>query len=267
MRAKVTFFIRSNSVLSGTVHTIVLFTFVQTIDMKQLLTLLSVFALATCISCTYTEGSGNTITENRKVEAFSKLRVNGSMDVTFTQSDVSSVTVKADDNIIELIETEVKDGELVIGFKPNVGSVNNTHIEVLVSAKLMEELGVHGSGSITTTNKITPPNELKITVVGSGDIDVTVNAPVVRTKVTGSGTVDVKGECANHEIALSGSGDVNAADLLGEKASIELNGSGNVNVFADVQLTVSVNGSGDVRYKGKCSVNSTKNGSGSIEPM
>ncbi|HAN37968.1 MAG TPA: DUF2807 domain-containing protein, partial [Chitinophagaceae bacterium] len=79
--------------------------------------------------------------------------------------------------------------------------------------------------------------------------------------------VFVEGETQQVNIHLSGSGDVNTEKLMAENAKVSLVGSGDIKVFADVELKADVSGSGDVRYKGNAAVNSNVHGSGSVRKI
>ena len=66
-----------------------------------------------------TKGNGSIVTEDRTVDAFNKLKVGGSFRVVLTSDRTKEVSIKTDENLMDYIITEVKDGALIIKMKKN----------------------------------------------------------------------------------------------------------------------------------------------------
>jgi hypothetical protein len=66
------------------------------------------------------DGSGKIITENRDVSGFDKVDLQSIGNLTIVQGTEESLTIKADDNLLPYITTEVFNGTLEIGMKPNL---------------------------------------------------------------------------------------------------------------------------------------------------
>ena len=62
-------------------------------------------------------GSGDIVTEVREVSDFSEVHLEGSGDVVVEMGENESLTVEADDNLLELITTSVRGSRLVIEFE------------------------------------------------------------------------------------------------------------------------------------------------------
>src|SRR5688500_9858117 len=74
-------------------------------------------------------GSGVAKTETRDVAEFTRIEATGSPNVTVTIGDKQSLTIEADDNILPLLTTEVKDGKLVIASEKNTSYSPKTDIK------------------------------------------------------------------------------------------------------------------------------------------
>src|SRR4051812_13065288 len=61
------------------------------------------------------EGSGKLATEDRKVEAFQRVRASNAVEVVVAVTGNESATVEADDNLLPLVQTKVEHGTLEIG--------------------------------------------------------------------------------------------------------------------------------------------------------
>ncbi len=226
---------------------------------------LAVFVLSLFSTLTFAiVGSGNVITENRDVSDFDSISLRMSADVTVTQGDGFSCEIIAEDNLMELIETEVDNGALVLSFKRKANIRSHKSIKIRIEMPEVRRLSVAGSGDIDSNGKITG-KQLYIAVDGSGDISLTVDYKDVETHISGSGDVLLKGNTGSHKVSINGSGDVNAFDMNSSSASVTINGSGDVKIAVDNALAVSVNGSGDVYYQGSPeSISQSVHGSGDI---
>ena len=106
-----------------------------------------------------------------------------------------------------------------------------------------------------------------MTVNGSANIKMDVDAPEIDAETNGSGDIDLQGSTRSWTGEIHGSGNIRAMDLKSENATIRIYGSGDANVFAAAILDVHVAGSGDVRYKGNAQVSSSIAGSGRLEKV
>ena len=83
--------------------------------MKRVIAL--VFLALLLINCSKGQvvvGSNNIITQEKQLSAYDRIEVLGSYDVIFTDGEVGKIRIKAPDNILPLIQTEVSDGLLRI---------------------------------------------------------------------------------------------------------------------------------------------------------
>ena len=62
--------------------------------------------------------------------------------------------------------------------------------------------------------------------------------------------MDLIGICDEFDYTISGSGDINSFDLISDRGFVEINGSGDTEVFVNEFLSVKITGSGDVLFKG-----------------
>ncbi len=191
-------------------------------------------------------GSGKVVTEDRTVGSFTSVDLQGSAEVEVTLGSTQSVSVKADDNILPLIETTVSGGELVIRTRPGMSIEPISGIHVTVVATALNTATLSGSG--------------KVNVTGMKGSALTVNLP-------GSGDITVKGTVDRVTVNVLGSGNAVCDELKAHSATVSLMGSGDIRVYADQSLDANLSGSGNIRYSGD-PPQVTKNitGSGHITP-
>ena len=94
-----------------------------------------------------TEGSGVPATQARDVAEFDSVELAGSNNVVIRFSGKQSVVVRADDNLLDRVTTEVQSGTLVVANTP--GSLTTkSPMSVEVNVPTLTSLTLTGSGNI-----------------------------------------------------------------------------------------------------------------------
>lgn len=173
------------------------------------------------------EGSGSKVTDMRDLKEFREISLSSDATVEVALGDEQSVELELDDNLVDIIETEVRSGRLTIKSNKNYRS----NIGILV--------------------RITVPKLEAVTVSGSGEVNVqNLEADRFEGRVTGSGEIRVKGTAKHVEAAVTGSGDIDFSDLHAEAVEAKVTGSGDIRVSASNRVKARVTGSGDISYAG-----------------
>jgi len=213
------------------------------------------------------KGSGDIVSETRDVGRFDGVSLAGSFKVLVRQGESDKIELKADSNLLALIETKVVEGRkgrtLEISTKRGYNLNSSQTPQILVSVAALRSVAVAGSGDVHIDAMKT--NDVEASVAGSGDISfVELTADKVGLSVAGSGAVVAAGRTGALSVSVSGSGDIKARSLVAEEVKVSIAGSGDVGVNAVKKLNVSVAGSGDVRYEGSPEVKTSIAGSGSV---
>jgi hypothetical protein len=233
---------------------------------KRLFVAVLVILTLVLTACNVVRGSGNVETEERTVSDFSGIDLSGSGEVIVTQAEVESLIIEAEDNLIPLIETEVRNGKLVIGSKENSALMPTKPIRILVTMPNIDNLAVSGSGEIVAES-VTSDN-LELDVNGSGDIDIEqLVAESITADISGSGNLTLAGAVAEQRIDISGSGKYKADALESDTAVVAVDGSGKTTIWVNEILDAEINGSGEVNYYGSPSVNQDISGSGDVNSL
>lgn len=231
--------------------------------MKNLLLFISAFALLSLSSCTKwnDEDAGNLITEDRFVDGFDKLRIDNAADVEIVQDASFDIRIEAGELLMPYIKTEITGGELRIFEDRN--NFSSRRLKVFVSTDHLNGLTINGSSDVYS-NLLTA-DHLSIKINGSGDIDMAFDAISTSLEICGSGDVDLTGTSPRFDLEIQGSGDIKASSYETEDCYIDVDGSGDTEVFATDLLDVNIDGSGDVKYWGSPDVvRSSINGSGRL---
>ena len=217
-----------------------------------------------------TRGNGNITTQERTIEEFSKLKVGGSFKVLLTSERTNELSIKTDENLLEHIITEVKEGALIVKMKKNyyLKPSNYKSITVEIPLKTMQMIALAGSGSIRSTEAM-KTDDLKIKMAGSGKINILLEANKINATLAGSGRIELHGNSSYFEAKLSGSGSIKGRDLKSENGDLAISGSGRIEANVSEKLNAKVSGSGSIRYLGEPTtrLNSKVIGSGSVREI
>ena len=231
----------------------------KNIIILALLACLISILLAATVSCNISlvRGSGNVISEDRAVSGFSKLFISGSGEIFIEQGDEESLTIKAEDNIIPLITTEVSGDTLNISHGPGPIVTNTKSIEIYLKVKDIDSISTSGSANVNCSGLST--GSLTIKTTGSGNVDISnLETDSIDISSSGSGNFTLAGKTDSLKISTNGSGGCDAGNLKSRDCIIDINGSGNNTVNVSDTLDVSIDGSGDVSYIGNPTLESSK---------
>lgn len=212
------------------------------------------------------KGNGNMTTITRTTGEYDGVKCAGSFDYILVSGDEGKITIEGEENLLEHIVTEVKGGKLVVKTENNVNlstSWNKT-IKVTIPFRDINSVSLAGSGDLWNEDTI-KTNSLEVSLAGSGDVIIAVEANTVEGNLAGSGDLTLKGSTNDLEVSLSGSGDIHAFGLDANNTVVSIAGSGDAEVVSNKSIKARVSGSGDIEYKGNPSKEDTKvSGSGSI---
>lgn len=213
------------------------------------------------------KGNGNVQKITRTTSDYDGIKCAGSFDYVLVAGTEGTIILEGEENLLEYIITEVKDGNLIIKTENhiNLNPSSNRTVKVTIPFKDINEVSLAGSGDLWNEDVITA-DELDVSLAGSGDVVLKVEANAVDGKVAGSGDLTLKGKTNELEASVAGSGNFHGFDLQAINADVAVSGSGDADVVCTENLKARVAGSGDITYKGNPKKEDTKvAGSGRIE--
>ncbi len=227
------------------------------------------------------KGSGVMLTQEREIPEFHSVVSSCPGILYISQGKEHSLRITTDDNLMQFFESEVIDGVLHLRLKPN-SYVSPTKLEMRLVVGGINSISLKGSGRVLGQGTLHSENlavsikgsgdaSLKveastvcIDIKGSGDANMELSAQMIAVHSKGSGRVRLAGQVSTQSISLKGSGDYLASDLKSQGARVLVMGTGDARLKVSRELDVKVVGSGSVYYAGNPQVTRNIKGSGRL---
>jgi hypothetical protein len=174
-------------------------------------------------------GSGRFVTESRPVTAFDRVVATAGIHVHVTPAAVESIEIRAEDNVLPLIDSVVVNGTLTLGWKPGTSGVSVHGMDVTVGARQLRGV-VASAGS-----------QIALDRAASGDLTVTLSGG---SGFSGSGAI------GRLDLDASGGSHASAADLTCRVASAKLSGGSSAVLRVVDSLSAIVSGGSTLQYFG-----------------
>jgi putative autotransporter adhesin-like protein len=191
--------------------------------------------------CRGVDGSGKPGSERREVGAFTAVDVSGVIELDLKVGPERSIEITGDDNLLELVQTEVEGDRLVVTAKKNL----DPDLPLVVHVVNPDFHEVEGSGAVS----------IGITGIDNDELVV---------ELSGAGQIRAAGRTERLRLAISGAGDADTTALAARRIEVDVSGSGDVAVGEPEELDVEVSGAGDVTYGGNPKISQEISGAGKI---
>jgi hypothetical protein len=212
-------------------------------------------------------GSGVPATEERALGDVSEVALAGTGELTIAQGLVPSLTVRADDNILPLLETEMRGHTLALRSPGRTSIHPKTKIEYTLTVPQLSTITVSGAGTVRTAKFV--GNALTVKLSGAGTAHLReLNVKALSMTLSGAGTASATGTTEQFTLKLSGAGGLDAAALKATRADVNISGAGHATVWAVEDLQARISGAGDIKYKGHpANVTQKVSGAGHIRSL
>ena len=194
-------------------------------------------------------GSGNVVSQIKPLEGFTRVNVGNAFHVEIKESTQFSVSISADDNVIDLVETE-KEGDTL-----RIGLETGDYSEVTLKARITmpELLGVMLNGaSRATLEGFSSANDLSISLSGSSALEGYVEARQADLRINGASKLTLAGSTDNLLVRASGASVLDLQHFSIDRASVVLNGASQatVNVRSAIEQA-DLSGASILLYEGE----------------
>lgn len=214
---------------------------------------LALFSLLLLTSCHdwYTlksiTGSGNVITENRKIDqTFTGIDVSNGIDVIIQQGNTIEVIVEADDNLQDEITTTVKNGILVIECEYN-SFLDVSSKKVIVKMPKIDQLESSSASSITSEMTI-KTNAIDISSSSGSSVDLKINADKLSCKASSGSDITLTGLALELNAKASSGSDIDAKDMPANKVVAKSSSGSSIEVNPILELQADASSGSSINY-------------------
>ncbi len=206
-------------------------------------------------------GNGEIVTENRNTnKEFTKVSAQEGIMVYVTQANDYEIEVEADENVIDLIGTDVIDGRLKIHAIENIGRATK---KVYVSMPKITSLKSSSGAHLRSENKIRS-NELVVDGSSGAHINLVVDTKEIEIDASSGANLKLEGEADETDIDVSSGGNINAKNLETKYCDADASSGGNLSIYVSKNLNADASSGGNISYSGDASVEKKKSVSGSV---
>lgn len=208
-------------------------------------------------------GNGVVIKENRDIRPFTHLEISSAFKVFLKQGSTPSLTVEADENLMERIETRSSGNELKISCR----DINNPTKLVLyltvVDLKMME---ISGAVSVIGESQFQFDN-IKFDFSGASKLDLDIIANIMNLDVSGASKLIIGGSCNKLNLDASGASKVSALKFAAKEVVADVSGASFVEVAVKNSLNADVSGAAKLQYNGNPSVRQSISGAAKLKQL
>jgi hypothetical protein len=230
--------------------------------MKKFLFILSAICLFT--ACRFKSGSGEIITQHRNLENFTGIDVGGDFDVEINTGSSTKVTVEADNNIIDDIETSTNAGQLKISVKEGI-QYNNVHMKIFITAPEINKIQSAASADVIVKDWLKSNGKIIFKASSGSSIKASVDAPNTDSDASSGADIILSGRTQNLLVEASSGASVKAYELLSENTNAQTSSGAKAEVHASVKLQAKASSGGNISYRGNPSVVRNESSGGAVE--
>ncbi|NLP58248.1 head GIN domain-containing protein [Lutibacter sp. B1] len=236
--------------------------------MKTLTKVTAILLLLISTSCcidgiTGIRGNGDVITEDRTISSdFEAIKVQQGINLYLTQGNSTNINVEADENIIDLLITEVRNNELKVYFEKNVyrAKARNVYLTTAKISKIKTS-----SGAFVKSENTLQVNTLDLDSSSGSSIKVNVIADEITSSTSSGADIDIYGKTKLFSANASSGSTIDADKLETVDAFAKASSGANIDVNVSGKLTAKASSGGDVDYEGNpTDVNKDTSSGGSV---
>ena len=243
---------------------------------KKVITLLAFAALgvfcAMAVQAETVRGEGKYHTQAlTHLMPFSSIEVRGDAQVDVWQRAEQSVSVSGKSNLVALADIRVENNTLIIDFKRPIHIKGAHALHVSVGVPSLQSVSVRSKGRMRIRGAFETPkllisamdkayitgdmlqnDWLRVQATNHAEIDLErLQAKQLEAAVFDKADVELSGAAEQAQLINNGAEDLDAAGLRVAQAHVQINGSGDVELFATDTLKAEALGRGEITYHGR----------------
>lgn len=209
-------------------------------------------------------GSGNLITKQYPLTDFTRISAGNVFDVTVKPGSPASVSVTADDNLVEYLDVTTSGDQLRLHLKSNI-NVRNATLKAVVTIPELTAFELSGA-SRGKLEGCRSTKALEIEVSGASHLEGDVESGDMRLEVSGASHAVLKGNAGNLHLNASGASHADLREFQVKDANVDASGASHATIHPSGKLIASASGASSVHYAGQpANVDAHTSGASSVK--
>ena len=184
-------------------------------------------------SCIFTgtvEGNGKVVEETRDLGDFDKISVTRGMNVYISQGSIQKVVVKADENLLDVIETSVSDGTLKVSCNKGIRKAESN--KVLVTVPNIDFLKTTAGSNVFAEDTLNLKT-LEVKSTAGSNVKLLLKAEELNVSAMAGSNISLNGTSGAFNAKANSGSNVKAGDL--RITNCDLKASSGANIWINVQ--------------------------------
>lgn len=210
-----------------------------------------------------TSGNGNVIATNRTIASdFNQIKISQGLELYITQSNAEALRIEADENLHDLIKTEIENNTLSIYTSENIKSAASKKIHLRVK----HLSGIKAtSGSLVKATNTLKEDVLELNATSGANITLDVITQHLNCHSTSGSSIKLRGTTNILNAQATSGSRIKAFDLIANTSKVQASSGANIRTSTSKELTASASSGGDISYSGTPqTMKTSKSASGSV---
>jgi len=204
-------------------------------------------------------GSGRVVKSERNVAAFTSISASAGIEVLLSQDSVSKVMVEADDNLQEIIKTEVSNGELKIYPLRRIRSASAK--KVYVSFKTIHSLTA-SSGSEIKSKMDLKINSLELSASSGAKVGLALAVDKLSVEGTSGAEIELSGSAEKLDVEGSSGVQIKMSSLQSKICNAGVSSGAGLKIAVSDKIVAKASSGGNIKVTGNPSERDVEKSSG-----
>ena len=193
------------------------------------------------------KGNGNVVEETRKVKEFDEIRVSRGMNVYISQGDETKVIVKADENLLDAIETRIEGNTLKVTSNQNIRRA--TTKKVFVTTPNISMIKTTAGSNVYSETVIISRNLDLLSSAGS-NMKLKVNADNLSVSVSAGSNIKLEGKSESFSGKATSGSNLKAEELITKNSEASVSSGANIWIHTKNDFEGHASSGGNIFYYG-----------------
>ena len=222
--------------------------------------------IVSCTPAVKIVGSGNLVTDTPAIDGFTQIDASHTFKVTITRGSEFKVGIRADDNVMPLLDIKKSGDTLNLGFKDGDSySLKNVTLEANVTMPKLNAIDLSGI-SRATFGGFESTDDFKARLSGASKLSGNLVCGDVNLQLSGASFAELRGSGKDLRVEVSGASSAILGKLATANGHIEASGASQVTADVRGTLNAEASGASKITYSGNPKIGSIKtSGAAKIE--